>query len=269
MNPPMKRFALIAALAASALFAGAALANDEGDTAMDDARGYRLGWVFPGGVEFEVSWYGSDYFPAGWVAMGNGQTSLTVKDHDSRVIGSAKRVRRGKWIVYGHKSQLGYAIRRGRKDWDAFEGREYGEHRYVGHTSVGPYGPQGVAVMLVFQAMERELEASATRFYAPNGKLLSTYDDPWYDGIIDVSPGSKPGILVAVEGHTPLSHARRVNPRRWNVSRAADQGYGLLGSIRRRGADRWDVWHEGKIIGYIEGPNPIPVGLMELTTRYL
>lgn len=115
-------------------------------------------------------------------------------------------------------------------------------------------------------------DTALTRFYAPNGKLLTTYDDPWYDGIISVERGGKPGNrqwLFASEGNTPLAHARLVRPGRWNVSRAADQGFGFLGSIRRRSAVRWDVFHEGKLIGYVKGPHPGPVGLIELTTRYL
>ena len=74
--------------------------------------------------------------------------------------------------------------------------------------------------------------------------------------------------LYASEGNTELAHARRVRPGRWNMSRAADQGFGFLGSVQRRSATRWNIYHRGKLVGYTSGPNPGVVGLFVLL-RYL
>ena len=45
---------------------------------------------------------------------------------------------------------------------------------------------------------------------------------------------------------------------------AADQGFGFLGSVRQRGATRWNIYHDGKLVGYTKGPNEGVVGLYAL-----
>ena len=106
-------------------------------------------------------------------------------------------------------------------------------------------------------------------FYTPNGKKAwSITADYWagqwsWDDRVATVVAARPW-LYASEGTTELAHARLVRPGRWNVSRAADQGVGFLGSVQRRSATRWNIYHRGKLIGYTKGPNEGVVGLYAL-----
>jgi len=108
-------------------------------------------------------------------------------------------------------------------------------------------------------------------FYTPSGKkawCVTAHNEPgwsgwyWDDGVATVVASGQ--WLYASEGNTELAHARRVRPGRWNVSRAADQGFGFLGSAQRRSATRWNIYHDGKLVGYTKGPTPGVVGLYAL-----
>lgn len=118
-------------------------------------------------------------------------------------------------------------------------------------------------------------------FYTPNGRKDACYtayrDCPgcgWYwsdeSATITIVPGNTAAWrwLWASEGNTDLADAQLTRPGRWNVYRAADQGFGFLGSVQRRSATRWNIRHRGKLVGYTKGPNPGVVGLFVLC-RYL
>ena len=132
----------------------------------------------------------------------------------------------------------------------------------------------GLAIAALLAAAPVSLGASEKKgptssFYTPSGKKAwSVTADywagqwSWDDGVATVV-ASRPW-LYASEGNTELAHARLVRPGRWNVSKAADQGFGFLGSVQRRGATRWNIYHDGRLVGYTKGPNEGVVGLYAL-----
>lgn len=288
----MTSLRLVICIAASLLFAGTALANDVGDTGMFDSRGKLLGWVMWGDSGFEIYWLSNKARDLdGYVVMSNDATFLTVQDHARRILGGAHRVRRGKWIVYAGRQgpPIGYAIRRGPKHWDAFEGREYGSHRYVGRARVGPYGPQAVAVLLVFKARElthRDVTAQAAPtglsteavYFATGERATVTNSSPRYWTVnegrdnygyawVNSSPSRKLSYAHSKEEYIQ-GVARKRGVDRWAIwdrSPFSDEPDVRVGTVVRRGKWRWDILFQGRKIGRADGRDGLEAALALLT----
>jgi hypothetical protein len=126
----------------------------------------------------------------------------------------------------------------------------------------------------------RKPSAATPTVYTDLGGKRTAYTDSWRSGDISVKVVHR-GLLLASKGNVPVATARFwTNPVRWQIATGDVPNYqgskvfGKLYPVRagqhgERLTGRWIVIHDGERVGSVEGRNPIRVGLIELTHRFL
>jgi len=136
-------------------------------------------------------------------------------------------------------------------------------HRFAARASATSI----VLATLALTAASAQAADDRTAIFNASGKRMGAFPSQRMRDECSMYVLQEGRVWVAYESNLVLTYARPVSKNQW---RAASIGYGgtfhHIGTITRVLASRWRVrTNKGRVLGFTQGPWPVPAGLALLT----